>query len=557
MGRFFLAFLFFALLAPKVSLAYVRTVASSGIPLYWPNPSLNLALNPANASGLSNAQVANLIDGAFSSWHSADSSISYSLSSSTSYPTNGAQNGINEIFFSSHAPNSLDYGVVALTRVLYYPSNGQLVQFDMQFNDQQFLFTSNPGDTGKLINGQTAIYLQDVATHEAGHAFGFDHSTVERSTLVYSAFSGQFNLGDDDITAINTVYPSSGGKGSISGSVEGLSGGVFGAHVIAVNQSTGHVQAGTLANPDGSFTIGDIPAGDYVVMMEPLETSTSTISSYYQNVNHAFCGASKFKRSFYGACGSGVATTVNVQAGAGTSIGTLSPTCSQMGNPAGAPTSLGSAKLYNSSGGAMFGTLVNGGDTHYYKIPGVSGNLSAIAMSYTLYSPADVVVDILHSDGSAVAGASSTDNVENPMPGGHINFDSSASVSGLSSGDYIIRVRSNTLSLPAYDYPAGYSMLDSSAHYLLLVSVNGNHGVATTTDMSACISLNNVAQSSNRTPASDGSSKTQSGGGCGMIQGSGAGPGGPASSIWESSLTLILLTAIATKLAQALARRRS
>ena len=535
--------------------AYTRTMAESGIPLYWNGANFSLAGNPTNSSGLSSADISQIFQNSFQSWANTGANIGFSYSQSNSSPRTSGYDGTNAIFFTNGSGKYMDFSVIATTEVLYYVSSGRIAEFDMAFNDSHFLFTTNPGDTGKYGGGKTKIYLQDVATHEAGHALGLDHSMVGKSSLIYTAFSGQYTLGDDDKTAVRTIYPSSGGTGSISGTVSGTSGGVFGTHVTAINLITGNIQAGALTNSDGTFRIGDLPPGQYSVMMEPFGTDVSSLSSYWRNINHRFCGYSKFRRSFYTSCSSnGVATSIDVQAGGSTNIGILSPKCANMGTPGIIPTSINTAKDISSSGSAMFGTL-NTGDTHYYRLQNVSGNINVKAASYTLYSPVDVQVDILQSNGSPLAGATSIDNVENPMPGGYINYDSSATVNNLSNGTYIVRIRAANQRISSSYYPAGYDLQDSSGHYLLMVSVNGQVGISTTTDMSACVSLNNTAQSANisRSPSSN---KEEVITGCGMTQG-GGGIGGGGGNILSSSLFVILFTAFMSKFISQLARLRS
>jgi hypothetical protein len=304
-----------------------------------------------------------------------------------SFTAAAVADGTNAMYFTSRGGDSLDWGVVALTQVLYYVGAGQITEADMVFNDNQFVFTANEGDTGQTIGGRTAIYLQDVATHEAGHVLGLDHSLVNLSSLIYTAFSGQFTLSGDDKSAVKTVYPSGTSDAAFTGSVRGLAGGIFGAHVTAVNLLTGKVESGALAGSDGSFRLGDVPAGRYAVMMEPFGTSVSSVSSYYQNVDHRSCSGWYFRRRFYSPCdGTGGVSVVDGASGSSTALGTLAPSCSSMGNPGGPPNSIAAAKTLPSQGGAAFGSL-HPGDTHYYVVHGAAGDLSARVMSYSLYSP--------------------------------------------------------------------------------------------------------------------------------------------------------------------------
>jgi hypothetical protein len=464
------------------------------------------------------------MQGAFQAWSVSGSRAGIASAVSTGYPTESRHDGTNAVYFASAAGRQVDYGIIALTEVLYWVSSGQIAEADMVFNDNIFFFTSNEGDTGRRINGRTAIYLRDVATHEAGHALGLDHSMVNLSSLVYTAFSGQFTLGEDDQSAVRTIFPSGGGGGALTGEVRGTNGGIFGAHVTAVDLATGRVTAGTLANSDGTFRLGDLPAGKYAVMMEPFGADVSSVSAYYRNVSHRFCSGSRFRRGFYGPCGAGGAASVlELGAGQTLNLGTLAPSCAQMGNPGGAPLSLATAKTIDGDGAAAFGTL-RPGESHYYRVRVGEGRLDARALSYSLYSPVDVKVEFLNAIGTPIGGAQSVDNVQNPMPGGYVNYDSAARVqSPPGGGDFVIRVSAAAQRLPSSYYPAGFELLDGDGHYLLAFSVDGDIPATGASDMSGCVSVQNDRQSAwFRAPAGDDSGDDNAAG-CASL-GTGSGP---------------------------------
>jgi hypothetical protein len=534
--------------------AYVRTMAETGLPLYWASPQISFLGNPSNRSGMSASEVSTELAAAIGAWSAVSgTSASGTYSQSTGGPANSNFDGVNALYFTSAPGRSMDYGVIALTEVTYYLNSGQIAESDISFNDNLYLFTDQEGDTGKSIGGRTAVYLRDVATHEAGHAFGLDHSIVNLSSLIYTAFSGQYALSADDESAIRTIYPSTGNRGSLVGTVMGRRGGIFGAHVEAINLATGNVESGALANSDGGVRLGDLPPGQYALLMEPFGSNIASVSSYFRNVNHRFCSGSNFRRRFYGPCGSNTASVVEVSAGSSTNVGVLAPACTQMGNPSGTPGSLASAADFPAEGGARFGTL-NTGDTHYYRVNGVSGTLNARAHSYTLYSPIDVKVEILDENGNALSGATSIDNVQDPMPGGFVNYDSYAEAT-VPTGNYVLRVRAAPTRLYSNVFPAGFDLLDASGYYLLSLSVNGSFGPNASSDMSSCVSVNNTVQSASfRAPAST-REKDSGGGGCGSI-GTPGSPwsGGPGQTLLFAGFLHILF--LLRRLKAALVRKR-
>jgi hypothetical protein len=163
--------------------------------------------------------------------------------------------------------------------------------------------------TPQALSANPQAYdLESLLIHELGHTLGFSHSAVWDAIMYpFAAAPGTFAnlrptptqldapLADDDRTGLRVLYHSPTDTqyvGSISGRIlpanplslpaspPGVTG-IFGAHVVAVDASTGAVLAGTLggwsctspgpAQFDGTYEIDALPVNrTYNIYVEPL-----------------------------------------------------------------------------------------------------------------------------------------------------------------------------------------------------------------------------------------------------------------------------------------------
>jgi hypothetical protein len=210
-------------------------------------------------------------------------------------------------------------GVLAFTRVITAdqigiqlgsgPSAtqvGQILDADVYFNPSDSMVTF--ATPAALPANPKAYDLESLLTHELGHALGFSHSAVWSAMMYpFAPAPGTYTntrpttqqpdapLSDDDRTGLRVLYHNPTDTqfvGSIQGRIlpanplslpvspPGVTG-VFGAHVVAVDATTGAVVAGTLGGwscqapgPvqfDGTYAINALAVNhSYKIYAEPL-----------------------------------------------------------------------------------------------------------------------------------------------------------------------------------------------------------------------------------------------------------------------------------------------
>src|SRR5258707_3991028 len=227
--------------------------------------------------------------------------------------------GVNSICFDQ-ADAAFTPGVLAFTRVITSDALGEQLgsspaatQLGQILDADIYFDPTNPQVTfatpATLPTSPQSYDLASVLTHELGHFLGFSHSAVWSAMMYpYAPAPGTFNgprpsaqqldapLGDDDRTGLRILYPDPADTvnvGVIAGRVLPANPpslplsppavtGIFGAHVVAVDQSSGAVIAGTMAGwscavpgPaqfDGTYQLDHLPIGHtYTVYAEPLD----------------------------------------------------------------------------------------------------------------------------------------------------------------------------------------------------------------------------------------------------------------------------------------------
>jgi hypothetical protein len=243
--------------------------------------------------------------------------------------------GFNRICFDQ-ADMAFTPGVLAFTRTIttdligvqvgssaLSTELGQILDADIYFNpsDSNTTFATPQA----LPAAPKAYDLESVLTHELGHSLGFSHSAVWSAMMFpFAPAPGTISgtrpttqqpdapLGDDDRTGLRVLYPDPADtlhQGSISGKISpanplalpayplGVTG-VFGTHVVAVDNSTGAVIGATMggwsctapgpAQFDGTYQIAGLAVGsNYTVYAEALNGTANP--SQFNNAIMSLC----------------------------------------------------------------------------------------------------------------------------------------------------------------------------------------------------------------------------------------------------------------------------
>jgi Matrixin len=230
--------------------------------------------------------------------------------------------GLNTICFDQ-PDMAFTPGVLAFTRVITADAVGievgntvstevgQILDADIYFNPSDSAVTFA---TPAALSANPKSYdLESLLTHEMGHSLGFSHSAVWSAMMFpYAPAPGTFTgvrptaqkldgpLADDDRTGLRILYGDPNDTnyvGSIQGRIlpanplslpttpSGVTG-IFGAHVVALDEGSGAVIAGTLGGwscqapgPvqfDGTYLLEHLPVGhSYIVYAEALDGAAS------------------------------------------------------------------------------------------------------------------------------------------------------------------------------------------------------------------------------------------------------------------------------------------
>jgi hypothetical protein len=191
-------------------------------PSRWFEPDNNqpvvFYVNPTGAPGF--FQMQDDVQAAMDAWSNAGGSIRVTYGGGTSGCGVQVADGVNTISFNNcdnyFAVSQSCSGLLAVSGIVRYMPNqtktigntryAQAVESNMSFNPYG------------LCNFTNRCQIQEVLTHEMGHALGLGHSSDSSATmLAYAHFDNRCaSVTSDDILGIKTIYPGGSNGGQLS-----------------------------------------------------------------------------------------------------------------------------------------------------------------------------------------------------------------------------------------------------------------------------------------------------------------------------------------------------
>ncbi len=176
------------------------TRAFSVLGYVWPAAAVPVRyyINPANMD-LPTSAIEPAIRVGADAWRlQSGASFAFTFAGFSSQTTN-TNDGVNVVMFRNASSGS------ALATTYTWFSGTRMIDADIVFWDAGFQFVTGTGGCSG------AFFIEDVATHEFGHALGLGHSTVVGATMypsISTCSQQSRTLDPDDIAAVLSLYPS-------------------------------------------------------------------------------------------------------------------------------------------------------------------------------------------------------------------------------------------------------------------------------------------------------------------------------------------------------------
>jgi len=179
-----------------------------------------LSVNCKKAHNATNL-LQNAVARAFASWENASGGqVDFKYLGFTDVGRSGSD-GQNNLIWITDGWNKYAFGdphAIAVTISTYKSGSGRMVDADIHFNADNFLWTVQD-PTNPSAGESDCMDVQNIATHEIGHLLGADHSSEDifesnpnyaSATMYFASYAGDIahrTLNDDDDHAILALYP--------------------------------------------------------------------------------------------------------------------------------------------------------------------------------------------------------------------------------------------------------------------------------------------------------------------------------------------------------------
>ncbi len=222
-------FSIFALL-PHQGFAFETIKTTSGKNIRWYRSSLPVPyfINASGSADISGNADIQAVKDSFNSWQKVPCSyLAFDYRGTTSMSTTGNDNVNLVVWRENNWPPQFGASAIGVTTPIHNSVNGQILDADIQFNGQNYTWTTSP--SMRVGSGNT-MDVSNIATHEIGHLLGLDHPPIAAATMYYASPANSIKsrtLHQDDMAGICYLYPANpGGLGtpceSVSNCNQGL-----------------------------------------------------------------------------------------------------------------------------------------------------------------------------------------------------------------------------------------------------------------------------------------------------------------------------------------------
>ena len=163
----------------------------------WTSNQVVYYVNPQNIYNISDSAVIWAVQTGAAAWRDQSGANIQLVYGGATTGSSLMLNNKNEVFFRN------DSNSYVAETYWYYDWTGHLVDADIIFHENYAYFAGSGCSNG--------VYLEEVATHEFGHALGLAHTSVPDATMEPAMPSycdtSQLTLEADDISGIRALYP--------------------------------------------------------------------------------------------------------------------------------------------------------------------------------------------------------------------------------------------------------------------------------------------------------------------------------------------------------------